>query len=104
MVNSIKQIHFMILPVLLITLTGFMDASNIKDVEDVKIEAHYVSFNEFHFTPCASEIGFSESARECTVRIKTGDMDLEITLHDVSRWDCINLKAKALWARVTGKI
>ncbi|PWN07076.1 hypothetical protein [Rhodohalobacter mucosus] len=98
--NQICKYRFLVvISFLFLILSGF----TIKPTsgEDLKITlASNVSFLEVQQSTSAlcnaSSIYLSE-ARDCVIRVKTDDMDIELTLHDVGWWDCTKLKLKALW-------
>lgn len=53
------------------------------------------------FAGCGAETGENLALSvDCTIRVKTDDMDVEITFHDISRWDCVKLKVGSWWNRL----
>ena len=89
-----------------LAITGYTADNN--SAGDIRIEHSFGdklnSTDMSLYVPCESYAETNSISRECTIRIKTDDMDLEITLHDVGRWDCFKLKVRGLWSRITGRL
>lgn len=87
------------LPVVLLLLTGFSNQIATKPDFGNQFNST-VSVNSLNHNItglCNAEFKSIFESKDCTVRVKTDDMDIELTLHDVSWWDCTRLKLKALW-------
>jgi hypothetical protein len=89
----------MFLPVLLVILSGFtsLPANEIESNHSLHSEYILLGMVENTTLICNEKFSSYMERRDCTVKIKTDDMDIEVTLHDVSWWDCTKLKLKALW-------
>lgn len=46
---------------------------------------------------CANSENELDEIVDCTIRIKTEDMDIEVTFEDVSLWTCAKLKVGNWW-------
>ena len=85
-----------ILPVFLMVIAGFTNpVTSDLGISDSPERANHM--NVIVNSSCSSIPLSVFEARDCTVTVKTDDMDIELTLHDVSWWDCTKLKLKALW-------
>lgn len=83
---------------------GSFNSVYANESDDTGVEIVTVEKLDYEEVQCKSESNILTDMGDCSVTIKTDDMELEVTLHDVSTWQCIKLKARALWAKVTGKI
>ena len=83
---------------------GSFDSVHASATDDVSVEIVTVEKTYYEEVPCKTESNILTDMGDCSVTIKTDDMEIEVTLHDVSTWECIKLKAKALWAKITGDI
>lgn len=48
---------------------------------------------------CAVNVDVSFIKKDCTVRVSSGSIEVEVTFHDVSWWTCAKLKVGAWWKR-----
>lgn len=99
MKKLLKLFHSMVLPALLVILSGFTSLPANETESNQILHPDYILFGMAEYTPliCNEEFSSYMELRDCTVNIQTDDMDIEVTLHDVSWWDCTKLKLKALW-------
>lgn len=86
------------------TFLGSFDSVYASETGDVNLEIVTIEKIDYEEVPCKTETNNLTDMGDCSVTIKTDDMEIEVTLHDVSTWECIKLKAKALWAKLTGDI
>lgn len=94
-----KLFYSMVLPVLLMILSGFTNLPVNETESNHVLHSDYILLGMVENTSLMCNEKFSSymEVRDCTVKIQTDDMDIEVTLHDVSWWDCTKLKLKALW-------
>ena len=83
---------------------GSLDSVYAAESDDIGVEIVTVEKVDYEEVQCKPESNIPTDMGDCSVTIKTDDMDIEVTLHDVSTWECVKLKAKALWAKLTGDL
>lgn len=99
MIQLHKYRGLIVLSFAFIILSGFTDKptsnDNFKSV--LSSDAFVLEKHQNNSFFCNESSIYLSDTRDCTIRVKTDDMDIELTLHDVSWWDCTKLKLRALW-------
>lgn len=97
-----------LMPLLFVFLATSGFTTKYDSVSETEME---IMTNQIQFTseeslnlPCYNYAETHSLSRECTISIQTDDIDIEVTLHDVSSWDCFKLKARAVWYKITGQL
>ncbi|WP_445665514.1 hypothetical protein [Fodinibius sp. AD559] len=85
------------LALLLLTATNIEGATTV-DLRNKAIEDY--PGKQLVVSPIPSlECGGKIIERDCTVRVATDNMEVEVTFYEVSWWTCAKLKVGAWWHR-----
>jgi hypothetical protein len=100
--RTLKDAGFIIMLLLALLATTNIEGAPSTNAAN-KTDNHFTKQQFVAYPISTFECGVKKTSiimkRDCTVRVTSGGIDVEVTFYDVSWWTCTKLKVGAWWHR-----